>query len=110
MSIKSLKDKVRTLDRKSLVIAGLSLLLIILFVQNQNTKDAYNEMESSYHWEISELESKVAAQQEYITTVNSSIESISSEVDRFDYEDWRSVVPDVYYAVKEVENNIQTEP
>ena len=94
MSIKSLKDKVRTLDRKSLVIAGLSLLLIVLFVQNQNTKDAYNEMESSYQWEISELESKVAAQQEYIITVNSSIESISSEVDRFDYEDWRSVVPE----------------
>ena len=42
--------------------------------------------------------------------MNSSIQEISSSVDRFDYEDWRIVVPDVYYAVKELENNIQTEP
>lgn len=67
-------------------------------------------MESSYKQQISDLESKVASKQQYIETVNTSIQELSSDVNRFEYEDWRDVVPDVYNKAKTLETNIQTEP
>jgi len=103
--------------KKQLLLVAIMSSLLISGCAKKVTQDEYDSMESSYQQQITELESKVSeletkvtSQQEYINTMNSSIQEISSSVDRFDYEDWRIVVPDVYYAVKELENNIQTEP
>ncbi len=96
--------------KKQLLLVAIMSSLLISGCAKKVTQDEYDSMESSYQQQITELESKVTSQQEYINTMNSSIQAISSGVDRFDYEDWRIVVPDVYYAVKELENNIQTEP
>lgn len=103
--------------KKQLLLVAIMSSLLISGCTKKVTQDEYDSMESSYQQQITELESKVSeletkvtSQQEYINTMNSSIQAISSGVDRFDYEDWRIVVPDVYYAVKELENNIQTEP
>ena len=38
------------------------------------TQDKYDSMESSYEQQISDLESKVASKQQYIETVNTSIQ------------------------------------
>lgn len=73
------------------------------------TQDKYDSMESSYEQQISDLESKVASKQQYIETVNTSIQELSSDVNRFEHEDWRDVVPDVYDKIKALETNIQTE-
>lgn len=96
--------------KKQLLLVAIMSSLLISGCAKKVTQDEYDSMESSYQQQITELESKVTSQQEYINTMNSSIQEISSSVDRFDYEDWRIVVPDVYYAVKELENNTQTEP
>ncbi len=74
------------------------------------TQDEYDSMESSYKQQISDLESKVASKQQYIETMNTSIQELSSDVNRFEYEDWQDVVPDVYDKTKALETNIQTEP
>lgn len=74
------------------------------------SQDEYDAMESNYQQQVSELEAKVASQQEYIETMNSSIEDLSSDVDRFEYEDWQDVVPDVYKKTKDLTTDIQTEP
>lgn len=110
MGIKSLTEKVKSMSRKNLVIAGFCLLLFVWFLQKQSAEDSYYEMESHYQGQISELEASVASKQEYITEMNTGLEEISSNVDRFEYEDWRDVVPDVYHKAKELQSNIQVEP
>ena len=58
--------------------------------------------------QISELESQVESKQNYIQEMNTSIQTLGGDVDRFEYEDWRSVVPDVYQKFKDLESNKAT--
>jgi len=110
MGIKSFIERMKNMSRKSLVITGIILFFILSILQQQSAEDSYNEMESQYQQQISELEETVALKQEYINGMNTSLEEMNSNVDRFEYEDWRLVVPDVYHKAKELHSNIQNEP
>ena len=89
------------------------LILVTLFgallagCSEKVTKDEFDSMESSYQQQISELEAKMESQKEYIEQSNDAIKELSSDVDDFEYEDWRIVVPDVYRGVKDLEQNIK---
>lgn len=95
---------------KQLLVLAFASSLVMIGCTQQVTQDEYDVMESNYQQQVSELEAKVASQQEYIETMNSSIEDLSSDVDRFEYEDWQDVVPDVYKKTKDLTTDIQTEP
>ncbi|WP_298145803.1 hypothetical protein [uncultured Acinetobacter sp.] len=71
------------------------------------TQAEYDAMESDYQSQISELEAQVTSQKEYIDATNTSIKELSSNVDDFEYQDWRTVVPTVYENTKTLESNIQ---
>lgn len=74
------------------------------------SQEEFDSMQADLQNQITELESQVESKQTYIQEMNTSIQNLSGDVDRFDYEDWRDVVPDVYQQAKDLENNIQQEP
>ena len=96
--------------KPQLLILVIATSFVMMGCAKKVTQEEYDTMESNYQQQVSELEAKVASQQEYIEAVNSSIEDLRSNVNRFEYEDWRDVVPDVYQKAKDLETNIQTEP
>lgn len=70
-------------------------------------QEEYDAMVSDYQEQISALEAKIESQKEYIEQSNNAIKELSSDVDDFEYEDWRVVVPEVYRGVKDLEQSIK---
>lgn len=93
------------------------LSLVMVGCAKRVNQESYDNMEWEYQQKVEELEAKVtelesdvASKQEYINVMNASIQEVSSDADRFDYENWQYVVPDIYNGIKELESNIQIEP
>ena len=70
-----------------------------------SNEDTYYEETLSYEIKLEEARAEIVRLQDSIDDLESSINNLENEVDRFRYDDWRDVVSDVVYETNSVKND-----
>lgn len=95
--IKMLFKQIRSINLAGIII--IIFLIGLLVYQQIHFNNVIDENEKQFQNYLSELEYK-------FSDVESAMSDLRSEVDDFDYEDWRINVDEVQYSTDELESQI----
>lgn len=94
------------MNRKTLVVTALISASLLTSCTNKCQEDVYYEEMIGYEVQLEEARNKISELQSQISDLESSVSALQSEVDRFNYEDWEYVVPDVVYKSNSLEGDL----